>query len=67
MQTLRLQPPGEGCKIGIGEPEALAYLGGSEPVMIAGRSGILLVGQKGLKGQLLPGRSRQHQGQVLQG
>ena len=50
VQALGLEPAGDGGDVLVGEAEALAHFGGGEPVVIVGRGGVLLVGEKLLEG-----------------
>src|SRR5450755_1935317 len=60
-KTLGSQPIGELVDIGVAETEAVGILGGSQPVMVGRRSGILLVLQQLGKLSLLMARRLQEQ------
>ena len=60
-QPPRLDPGGDGFGVGVRDPEALADLRGREPVMVMGRSRILLIGEELLEGRLLLRGARENQ------
>ena len=64
---MRLQPCSDRLDVGVGGAELLAVLGGSEPLVIAGRGFVLLVVQQLAQGRLLLGAALQYQEHALHG
>ena len=66
-EALRYEPCGDDIYIGLGEAEAVAEFLGRKPLVIVGRSTVLLLGEKLVERGLLLGSTRKNQRHMLHG